>query len=186
MLRSAALALLLCLSAASASAQSGGLNPRFGVGFDALLSVLGGDVLDDGFGLGVRGRASFPINADFSVAVGAGFAGFLLGGRDDAAYLFNPQVSGILTLPRSPNWARYLIGGFGGYFPLGDSSAEGGPALHLGLGYSDSEGGPALHLGLGWVRPLQETSLYVEIDPALIIGETRAALVIPARIGVIF
>lgn len=171
MLRSAALALLLCLSAASASAQSGGLNPRFGVGFDALLSVLGGDVLDDGFGLGVRGRASFPINADFSVAVGAGFAGFLLGGRDDAAYLFNPQVSGILTLPRSPNWARYLIGGFGGYVPLGDS---------------DSEGGPALHLGLGWVRPLQETSLYVEIDPALIIGETRAALVIPARIGVIF
>lgn len=171
MLRSATLVLLLCLFAAPASAQSGGLNPRFGVGFDALLSAFGGNVLDDGFGLGVRGRASFPINADFSVAVGGGFAGFLLGGRDDATYLFNPQVSGILTLPRSPNWARYLIGGVGGYFPLGDSN---------------SEGGPALHLGLGWVRPLQETSLYVEIDPALIIGETRTALVLPARVGVIF
>ena len=171
MLRTVSLVLLACLFAAPASAQQGGLNPRFGAGFDALLSLASGDVLDDGFGLGIRGRASFPINADFSVAVGAGFAGFLLGGRDDANYLFNPQVSGIVTLPRSPNWARYLIGGFGGYFPLGDSQAEGGPALHLGL---------------GWVRPLQETSLYVEIDPALVIGESRTALIVPARVGVIF
>ena len=169
--RFATLVLLTCLLAASASAQRGGLNPRFGAGFDALLSLASGDVLDDGFGLGIRGRASFPINADFSVAVGAGFAGFLLGGRDDANYLFNPQVSGIVTLPRSPQWARYLIGGFGGYFPLGDSNAEGGPALHLGL---------------GWVRPLNESSLYVEIDPALVIGETRTALIVPARVGVIF
>lgn len=171
MFRFAFFVLVACLFAAPVSAQSGGLNPRFGVGFDGLLSIFGGDVLDDGLGLGVRGRASFPVNADFSVAVGAGFAGFLLGGRDDANYLFNPQVSGIITLPRSPQWARYLIGGFGGYFPLGDSNAEGGPALHLGL---------------GWVRPLQETSLYVEIDPALVIGESRTALIVPARVGVIF
>ncbi len=164
------LALLLCLFAAPALAQ-GGLNPRFGVGFDALLSVASGEVLDDGFGLGVRGRASFPVNADFSFAVGAGFAGFLLGGRDDATYLFNPQVSGVLTLPRSPRWARYLIGGFGGYFPLGDSMKEGGPSLHLGL---------------GWAQPLNETSLYVEINPSIVIGETRTAIIIPARVGVIF
>ncbi len=165
-----ALALLSCLCAAPVSAQ-GGLNPRFGVGFDALLSVASGDVLDDGFGLGVRGRASFPVNADFSFAVGAGFAGFLLGGRDDATYLFNPQVSGVLTLPRSPRWARYLIGGFGGYFPLGDSSKDGGPAIHLGL---------------GWAQPLNETSLYVEVDPSIVIGETRTAVVVAARVGVIF
>ena len=171
MFRFASALLFFALIASSASAQRGGLNPRFGAGFDALLAVAGGDVLDDGFGIGIRGRASFPINSDFSVGVGAGLAGFLLGGRDDANYLFNPQVSGILTLPRSPQWARYLIGGFGGYFPLGDSQAEGGPALHLGL---------------GWVRPLQETSLYFEIDPALVIGETRTALIVPARVGVIF
>jgi hypothetical protein len=171
MLRFTLSVLAVCLFVSPAFAQSGGLAPRFGVGFDALVSVASGDVLEDGFGLGVRGRASFPINADFSASVGAGFAGFLLGGRDDATYLFNPQISGILTLPRSPNWARYLIGGIGGYFPLGDS---------------DAEGGPALHLGLGWVRPLQETSLYVEIDPSIIIGETRTAFVVPARVGVIF
>ncbi len=169
--RLALLVALFFLSLSPALAQGGGLNPRFGAGFDALLSVASGDVLDSGFGLGVRGRASFPINADFSLAVGAGFAGFLLGGRDDAAYLFNPQVSGVLTLPRSPQWARYLIGGFGGYFPLGDSSKDGGPAIHLGL---------------GWARPLNETSLYVELDPALVIGETRTALILPARVGVIF
>lgn len=168
MLRSACL-LFALLFAAPTSAQS--LAPRFGAGFDALLSVASGDVLESGLGLGVRGRASFPVNADFSVALGAGFAGFILGGRDDASYLFNPQVSGIVTLPRTENWARYLIGGFGGYFPLGDSQAEGGPALHLGL---------------GWARPLNESSLYVEIDPALVIGESRTALVAAARVGVIF
>lgn len=128
-------------------------------------------MLDSGLGLGVRGRASFPVNADFSVAIGAGFAGFLLGGRDDASYLFNPQISGIVTIPRTENWARYVIGGLGGYFPLGGTTAEGGPALHFGL---------------GWARPLNETSLYVEIDPALVIGESRTALVAAARVGVIF
>ena len=168
MLRLACL-LFALLVAVPASAQ--GLAPRFGVGFDALLSVASGDVLESGLGLGVRGRASFPVNADFSVALGAGFAGFILGGRDDASYLFNPQISGIVTIPRTEHWARYLIGGVGGYFPLGASEAEGGPALHLGL---------------GWVRPLNETSLYVEIDPALVIGASRTALVAAARVGVIF
>ncbi|MEM1044151.1 MAG: hypothetical protein AAGI91_16200 [Bacteroidota bacterium] len=163
-------ALFFCLFAASALAQ-GGLSPRYGVGFDALLSVASGEVVEDGFGLGVRGRVSFPVNADFSFAVGAGLAGFLLGGRDDATYLFNPQLSGVLTLPRSPRWARYLIGGFGGYFPLGSS---------------DKEGGPSLHLGLGWAQPLNETSLYIELDPAIVIGETRTAFIAAARVGVIF
>lgn len=168
MLRSACL-LLALLFAVPASAQS--LAPRFGAGFDALLSVASGDVLDSGLGLGVRGRASFPINADFSVALGAGFAGFILGGRDDATYLFNPQVSGIVTIPRTEHWARYLIGGLGGYFPLGSSTAEGGPALHFGL---------------GWARPLNESSLYVEVNPSLVIGESRTALVAATRVGVIF
>ena len=168
MLRSAALFFALLFAAPSFGQ---GIQPRFGAGFDALLSVASGDVLDSGLGLGVRGRASFPVNADLSVAVGAGFAGFVFGGRDDATYLFNPQVSGIVTLPRSPDWARYLIGGFGGFFPLGNSEAEGGPSLHLGL---------------GWARPLNESSLYVEFDPALIIGESRTALVAAVRVGVIF
>lgn len=168
MFRTAGL-LIALLTAVPAFGQ--GLQPRFGAGFDALLSVASGDVLESGLGLGVRGRASFPVNADFSLAVGGGLAGFIFGGRDDASYLFNPQVSGIVTLPRSPNWARYLIGGFGGYFPLGNS---------------DAEGGPALHFGLGWARPLNESSLYVEFDPALIIGESRTALVVATRVGVIF
>ena len=168
--RSLLAAVLFAALAPLAAAQTG-LEPRFGVGFDGLLSIATGDVLEDGLGLGVRGRASFPVNADFSIAVGGGFAGFLLGGRDDATYLFNPQLSGILTLPSSPDGARYLIGGFGGYFPTGDAAGDGGPSLHLGL---------------GWVRPLRETSLYFEVDPSLVIGEERVALVIPGRVGVIF
>lgn len=165
------LALLALLAAAApARAQSGAFDPRFGVGFDGLLSIGSGAVLDDGLGLGVRGRASFPLNADFSLGLDVGFAGFVLGGREGATYLFNPQISGILTLPRL-EWAKYVIGGFGGFFPMGDARAEGGPSIHLGL---------------GWALPLQETSFYFEIDPSLIIGANRSAIVVPARVGVIF
>ncbi|MDX1530051.1 MAG: hypothetical protein R3362_00860 [Rhodothermales bacterium] len=165
------LALLALLAlAAPAEAQRIDLQPRFGVGFDGILSIASGDILDDGFAIGVRGRASFPVNADFSLAVGTGFAGYLFAGRDDATWFLNPQVSGILTLP-SVNWANYFLGGVGGFFPLGDN---------------DSEGGPALHIGAGKVLPLQETSLYIEANPALVIGESRSTLVLPVRVGVIF
>lgn len=164
-------ALLLPFAATPpASAQAAEFQPRFGGGFDGVLTLGGGDVVQNGIGLGVRGRTSFPVNADFSLAVDAGFAGFILGGRTDASYLFNPQVSGILTFPGIAQ-AQYLIGGMGWYAPIGSPGATGGPALHGGL---------------GWVRPLNETSLYFELNPALIIGENRSALVIPARVGVIF
>lgn len=164
------LVLVPFLLPASAHAQRAALDPRYGAGFDGVLSAFSGDVLPDGLGIGVRGRVSFPINADFSLAAGAGIAGFVFSGRDDATYVFNPQLSGILTLPRM-RWAQYLLGGFGGYFPMGASEADGGPAIHFGV---------------GWARPLQETSLYVEFNPAIIIGSERSALVLPARVGVIF
>jgi hypothetical protein len=169
-LRSALLALVLLLAVAPARAQAPELQPRFGGGFDGVIVLGGSSLLNDGVGVGVRGRVSFPINADLSVAADAGLAGFILGGRDDASYLFNPQVGAIVTLPALGR-ARYLLGGLGWYAPLGGGRASGGPALHGGL---------------GWVVPLQESSLYVEVNPALIIGQSSTALAIPARIGVIF
>jgi hypothetical protein len=54
------------------------LEPRFGMGVNGVISTL------DGLGFGFRGRASAPINADFSLAVDIGFTGFILGGRDRA------------------------------------------------------------------------------------------------------
>lgn len=157
------LLLLLAFGAPDARAQLD--NSRFGLGFNTLLSA------DNGFGMGFRGRLSTPINADLSFALDAGLTGFLLGGRDDATWVLDPQVSLIVTLPGVEK-APYLLMGIGGYLDPSDSG--------------DTLTGPTLHAGLGWVKPLRESVLFYEIDPALIIGETKVSAAIPFRIGVIF
>ena len=138
--------------------------PRFGIGFNTMLSS------EDGLGIGFRGRAAAPVNLDLSVGIDVGFTGFILSGRRNAAYVFDPQLSAIINLPPRDDQGTYILFGFGGYVPIGQ----------------DSQGGPTIHLGFGWVRALQETSLFYEVDPALIIGENSVDIAIPLRIGVIF
>ena len=149
-----------------ATAQS--MRPRFGLGFNTTLTTAEGVL-----GLGVRGRASAPINSNLSFAVDLGLTGFVLSGRDDATYVFDPQVSAIVTLdPRQPR-TPYIIGGIGAYVPFGENS-------------DNDDGGPTLHGGFGWVQTLENTTLFYEVNPALIIGETAVDLVLPFRIGIIF
>lgn len=153
------------LTAAPAAAQN--LSPRFGIGLGGMLST------EDGFGLSLRGRASAPINADFSAAVDLGVTGFVLGGTEDAVYIFDPQLSAIVTLPStSGNRLPYLLAGVGAYLPITETDR--------------SISGPTIHAGIGWVQALRETSLFYEIDPALVIGEDSVDLIIPFRIGLIF
>ncbi len=157
--------LLLTMLLSTAVAQSQTLDPRFGFGFNMLLSS------EDGIGLGLRGRASAPINADLSFGVDLGFTGFVLEGRDDASYLFDPQVSAIVTLP-GIRTAPYFIGGLGAHIPLDDDDSQ-------------AESGPTIHLGVGWVRALSETTIFYEINPALIIGQENVSIALPFRVGVI-
>ena len=157
----------VALAAAPAEAQR--VTPRVGVGFDALLVPPGQDQLPEGLGLGVRTRVAVPLNADVSAAADMGIAGFVLGGRDQSAYVATPQLSLILTLP-GRRTARYLLGGFGGVIPLSD---EGSAA-------------PTFHAGIGWARPLSESSLYIEVDPTLVVGDLETTFFVPGRIGVIF
>ena len=138
---------------------------RFGVGFNGLISTT------DGLGLGIRSRISAPVNADLSFAVDLGLTGFILQGRDDASYVFDPQVSAIVTLPGPRDRMPYILGGVGAYVSFQDG---------------DSEGGPTLHGGFGYVQALNETTIFYEINPALIIGEESVNLALPFRIGVIF
>ena len=56
-------------------------------------------------------------------AAGLGVAGFILGGRDDASYVFTPQASVIVTLPPEGDRAPYLLFGVGGYFPFSAGSS---------------------------------------------------------------
>ncbi len=141
------------------------LTPRVGLGVNGMVSTA------DGIGIGFRGRVSAPVNADVSLALDGGFTGFILGGRRDASYAFDPQFSVIVNLPQQGDQLSYLLFGAGAYVPLGTSS---------------SSSGPTIHFGYGRVRVLQETSLFYEIDPAIIIAESRVDLVIPVRIGIIF
>jgi len=141
------------------------MDSRLGLGFNALLSA------ENGFGMGFRGRLSTPVNADLSFALDAGLTGFILGGRDDAIWIFDPQASVIVTLPGVEK-APYLLTGIGGYLDPSDSG--------------DTLTGPTLHAGVGWVKPLRESVLFYEVVPALIIGAEKVAVAIPFRIGVIF
>ncbi len=170
------LAAALCAPAAQAQTRvsTAPAVPRFGVAFNGLV------VIPDGFGVGVRGRAAVPVNADLSVALdlGVNAMGILVGGRNAADYVIDPQVSVVVNLPgMSVGGQRftYLLAGIGGYFPTG-TDANG----------SDLKGGPTIHAGLGWVVPLNETSVFYEINPALILANSRTSIAIPVRIGLIF
>jgi hypothetical protein len=157
-------ALLLC-SGLPAHAQQ---QPRFGVAFQMM-----GTTVDDNVGPGLRFRTSVPINRDISLGIGAGLTGYIFEGRDDAAYAFDPQGSLVVTLPGTGTQRLYVLGGVGAYVPFGDVAS--------GVG-----GGPTLHLGVGKVWLLNESSFFLEFDPAIFVGEEQTDVILPLRVGVIF
>ena len=170
-----ALALCLILAAsisistsntASAQAIRGLENTRFGIGLNTVLSV------NNGFGLGFRGRVSSRVNRDFSLAIGLGFTGFVLQGRDDASFIFDPQLSGIINLPVPGGSEVYLLAGIGAFVPLTQASSN--------------ESGPSIHFGIGRVRMLTDSAFFYEINPAVVIGQTKVEFVLPLRVGIIF
>jgi len=162
--RIAILILLLSLTFPKLQTSAQTNNLKIGFGFDAVLQS------EDGLGLGFRARLSKPLTWDLSLAVDLGITGFILEGQDDASYVIDPQVSLIVTFPNLER-TTYLLGGFGVYAPFG-------PSDH-------SAGGPTIHLGVGRATPLRESTLYYEIDPAIIIQSEEIALSIPFRIGII-
>ena len=155
-------------SARTTSAQGiGGLEKtRFGIGLNTVLSV------NNGFGIGFRGRVSSRVNNDFSLAIGMGFTGFVLRGRDEASFVFDPQLSGIINLPESGGGEVYLLAGVGAYVPLTQASSN--------------ESGPSIHFGIGRVERLTDSAFYYEINPAVVIGQTKVEFVLPFRVGIIF
>lgn len=160
-------AVLLLSGLAPAPAARAQAHTSIGVGFNTVLSTA------QGLGLGFRFRGARALNDDVSIAAGMGLTGFVLGGRDDADYLFDPQVSLIVTLGGPvPDRATYVLGGFGAYVPVG--------------GDHQDRTGPTIHAGMGWVRGLYATRLFYELDPAIVIGESRVDLIFPFRLGVIF
>lgn len=140
--------------------------PRFGVGLQMM-----GTTVEESIGPGVRFRTSVPINQDISFGLDAGLTGYIFEGRDDASYTFDPQASLIVTIPGSGRQRLYVLGGAGAYVPFGETSAESGPTVHAGVGKV-------------WL--LNESSFFMEFDPALFVGEEETNVIFPVRIGIIF
>lgn len=158
------------LLAGSARAQERAT--RYGVGVDLLLGPPENDATTDGFGIGVRTRASIPLTYEVSLGLGAGVSGSLYRGRREASYTFNPQASLIVTFPREEqgDWWPYVLAGGGGFVSL----------------RGEAPGGPSIHGGIGWTRLLQDASIYVEFDPSLVIMKEDSAGLFSLRGGVIF
>ncbi len=159
-------AIALTLSC-SVSAEAQGLKPRVGLGIGTMLTTT-----DQMVGVGFRLRASAPVNADLSFAVDGGAVGFVFGGRDEASFVLDPQISAIVTIKAGSVSSPYFIGGAGGYFPIGSKAIK-------------DDGGPTLHAGIGWVWALQATSLYFEINPTLVVAKASTHLVLPLRLGIV-
>lgn len=145
---------------------------RLGVGMDLFLGPPDNEATTDGMGIGFRSRVSVPLTYEVSLGVGAGVSGSLYRGRDEAAFTFNPQASLIVTFPQRDDrtWWPYVLAGGGGFIPL----------------RGEAPGGPSIHGGIGWTRLLEDTSVYVEFNPSLVIASASSAGLFAVRGGVIF
>jgi len=168
-MRALAFVLVLVLSGTASAQRYGNTPPRIGAGFELTSAFYSQDVIPDGPALGVRGRVALPINADVSLGASLGVGAHLFGGADDTRFVLSPQTSVIVTLPGGRDAVRYAFGGLGGFLPL-----------------SGGGGGPTIHAGFGWAIPLTETSVFVEVNPSLIVGQEEAVPVLAVRTGVIF
>ncbi len=138
---------------------------QFGVSLNTLYST------EHGVGVGFRGRGAIPVNADISTALELGLTGFVFDGWKGADYLFDPQISLIITPPPARRRAAYFFFGMGAYLPLAGSKDLSGPTMHIGIGRAHGFG---------------ESAMFYEISPALIIGSDRLGFLLPLRIGLIF
>lgn len=165
-MRTALVSVLLALMLGMTAPAQAQQQPRFGVGFQMI-----GSTVDNNVGPGLRFRTSVPLNQDISLGIGAGLNGYIFRGRDDAAYSFDPQGSLVVTIPGTGTQRLYVLGGGGAYVPFGETNAASGPTLHLGIGKV-------------WL--LNESSFFLEFDPALFVGQESTDVILPLRLGVIF
>lgn len=164
---------LLLLGGGRAEAQ---MSPRIGGG----LQMMGSTVLQSA-GPGLHLRTSFPMNRDFSLAVGGTVTGFFKENAP-AAYALSPEASLIVTMPNPSSRSLYFLGGGGAHIPVGDERYDADNVA----GDENVVAGPTFHLGFGWVWQQTSTSLYVEVAPTLFFRLDRTEGTLPVRGGIIF
>ena len=143
---------------------------RLGFGLQTTFST------EDGLGLGLRSRVSYPMNRDFSIGLGLGVHGFSSNGANRSVIMADPSVNLILRLGATADRATYVVAGAGGYLLAGAT----------GQRTSKATIGPQAAIGLGAVKQLVDSRLFVEITPQFLLEPQQMTVVAPLRIGLIF
>jgi len=115
--------------------------------------------------------AQLPITGGFSLVGGAGLSAFLLEGRTNGTYTFDPELTLKVTLPSRSKGATTVFGGAGYHIPFG-------PVIE--------GGGPTVHLGVGRIWTLRESTLFVDLVPTVVVHEQSIGVLMPLRAGVVF
>jgi hypothetical protein len=145
------------------------MRAKFGLGVGMVANPTDDDLADDDIGLSVIGRISKPLNTDVSLAGTLGFYAFAFNGTETADYIFNPELSLVVTLNGYSRFP-YLLVGAGGLFPTdGDEEARFGA-----------------HAGYGLAWPLTSVSVFLEAKPTIAFQESGTTFVIPVTVGMIF
>jgi len=161
--------LLAMVAATASNTLAQDTRPKFGLGVGFVANPTDDDLANDDVGLAVRGRISKPMNSDVSLAGSVGLYAFAFNGTETADYVFNPELSLVVTLNGASRFP-YLLVGAGGLFPTdGDKSAR-----------------FAAHAGYGIAWPLTSVSVFLEVTPTIAFQESSTTFVIPLMVGMIF
>lgn len=134
---------------------------------------MAGSTIENSVGPGLHFDGKLPLVAGLSAVGGAGLSAFILEGRSDGTYSFTPEVGLNYVMPSRSKGATTIFGGGGYHVPFG-------------TGASISQGGPTIHLGTGRIRTLQESTLFVNLSPTLVIRRETTSYLIALRTGVVF
>jgi hypothetical protein len=143
---------------------------RLGFGLQTTFST------EDGLGLGLRTRASYPMNRDFSMGLDLGVHGYSSNGANRSVIMADPSINLILNLGATADRATYLVAGAGGYVLAGAT----------GQRTSKATLGPQASIGLGAVKQLVDSRLFMEITPQFLLEPQQMTVIAPLRIGLIF
>lgn len=115
--------------------------------------------------------AQLPIVRGLSIVGGAGMSAFILEGRVDGTYTFDPELTLKITLPSASKGANTVFGGVGYHIPFGADAVEAAPTVHLGLGR---------------IWTLRESTLFVDVSATAVVRTETIGLLMPLRAGIVF
>lgn len=156
--------MLLLLAVVGEVHGQGGFRGRVGLQVE-------GSTIEESLAPGIHLEAKMQVAGRYSIIVGTGGAAYVLEGRRSGTYTFDPTLTLQITRPsRSLGANTFSLGG-GYHYSSGNR----------GVGWT-----PSVHLGVGRIWTLRESTLFVDLRPAVLIREQSLSMRLPLRAGVVF